>query len=139
MFRKKKNQKCDTKFTIESLVYSLQAMMTENPRLSWDSPVVISDLQMSGFRNNFKLYPINDYETGKIKLGLFILPNDLDSEFEGEPEIEEELKPNAEESLKDIGDDSELEIIDFTEDGFPELNDFPQIEKDTSWMKKYGV
>ena len=109
MFGKKK-KKCETtKFTIKSLVYSLQAMMTENPRLSWDSPVIISDLQMSGFKNNFKLYPVNDYENGTIKLGLFVLPNDLDSEFEEEPELEET-----------------------TEDGFPELNDFPQ-------MKKYGV
>ena len=84
--------------------------MTENPRLSWDSEVIISDLQMSEFRNNFKLYVINDYETRTQKLGLFLLPNDP-SDFE--------------------------ENETGNENNIPET--ISETQKDSSWLDKYGV
>jgi hypothetical protein len=134
MFNKKKKSEIKTTFTIESLIYSLKDIMTENPRLSMDSDVIISDLQMSEFKKNFKLYVINDYETNKAKLGIFLLPND-NSEFNEEPENQEELE-NYNTKVIEEPVNYNKKVIDG--DGFEDI-DFPEPVRSTSWMDKYGV
>lgn len=61
--------------------------MTNNPELSWDSEVIISDLPMTEFRERYELHVTTDYVTNKPKLCIFTIPNDT-SEYEDEPETE---------------------------------------------------
>ena len=65
--------------------------MTNNPELTWDSEVIISDLPMTEFRERYEMYVTTDYKDGKTKLCIFTIPNDT-SDFEEETETETKSK-----------------------------------------------
>ena len=88
MFRKK-CEKPNNTYTIQSLIYSLKEIMTENPELTWDSEVIISDLQSMELKREFKLYVLHDPHDNKKKLGIYSLPT-TDTE-----ETEEEKTPKT--------------------------------------------
>ena len=93
MFNKKCKKSKYQKHTIQSLIYSLKEIMTENPELTWDSEVIISDLKSMEFRKRYDMYVTTDYKDGKTKLCLFTIPDDT-SEYEDEPETKTKTKSN---------------------------------------------
>ncbi len=66
------------KFTIKSLINSLEEVMARNPQITMDSEVIISDINMSSFRQEIKVYPTHDYKDGKVKVGIYINPYETD-------------------------------------------------------------
>lgn len=68
--------------------------MTENPELTWDSEVIISDLPMTEFRERYELHVTKDCITGKPKLCIFTVPNDT-SDYEDSVETDTKVETKS--------------------------------------------
>lgn len=62
------------KFTIKSLLNSLEEIMARNPQITLDSEVVISDTDMSFFKQDIKVYPTFDFRSRQMRVGLYLSP-----------------------------------------------------------------
>ena len=82
------------RFTIKSLFNSLEEIMARNPNITMDSEVIISDLNMSYFKQEIKVYPTYDYKDGQMKIGLYLNPYEngelLDTTTEETVQVKEE-------------------------------------------------
>ena len=78
------------KFTIRNLYKTLEEIMACNPEISLDTEILISDMNMTNFKQEVKVYPTMDYKDRQMKVGLFLNPYEKDELLE---DIEqEELK-----------------------------------------------
>lgn len=78
--------------TIRDLINSLKEVMVRNPNITWDSELIISDLDLSFFGNDCKLFPTYDYKDRKTKLGIYVIRNKIEDEEEPQP-IKQQVKP----------------------------------------------
>ena len=80
------------RLTIKELLNSIEEMMKEDPRITLDSEIIISDMNMSNFKHEIKAYPTYDYKDEKMKVGLYLNPYEKDELVEDEEETKEEHK-----------------------------------------------
>ena len=96
------------KFTIKSLLNSLEEIMARNPEITLDSEVIISDINMSSFKQEIKVYPTHDYKDEKMKVGIYLNPYEkdelLDIVEEEEPtqEVMEEVNPQNAQVIREL-------------------------------------
>lgn len=77
------------KFTIKSLLNSLEEIMARNPQITLDSEVIISDINMSFFKQEVKVYPTYDYKDQQMKVGLYLNPYEKDELIDTVEETEQ--------------------------------------------------
>ena len=122
------------KMTIKSLINSLEEIMVRNPNITLDSEIIISDINMSYFKQEIKVYPTHDYKDGQMKVGLYINPYEKDETLDVEEETKEEVKevnPQNIQAIKQIAED--LSQINQPQEVQP-----IQAESDSlSWLNKY--
>ena len=122
------------KMTIKSLLNSLEEIMVRNPDITLDSEIIISDINMSYFKQEIKVYPTHDYKDGQMKVGLYINPYEKDETLDVEEETKEEVKevnPQDIQAIKQIAED--LSQINQPQEVQP-----IQAESDSlSWLNKY--
>ena len=125
------------KFTIKSLLNSLEEIMARNPEITLDSEVIISDINMSSFKQEVKIYPTHDYKDGQMKVGIYLNPYEKDElidTVEEEPKEEvKEINPHNAQAIKQITE--ELSQVNQ-----PQPQEEPQpIKQDMSlaWLQKY--
>ena len=71
-------------YTVGELISALQEIADNSQCIDKDSYVVLSDFNMSGYREKMKLYPVNRY--GKWCVGIFhTLEQDEESEIQNAP------------------------------------------------------
>lgn len=94
------------KFTIKSLLNSLEEIMARNPEITLDSEVIISDINMSFFKQEVKIYPTHDYKDRQMKVGIYLNPYEKDELIdttEEEPKEEiKEVNPHNAQAIKQI-------------------------------------
>jgi uncharacterized protein YrzB (UPF0473 family) len=96
------------KFTIKSLLNSLEEIMARNPEITLDSEVIISDINMSSFKQEIKVYPTHDYKDEKMKVGIYLSPYEkdelLDTVEEEEPtqKVMEEVNPQNAQAVQEL-------------------------------------
>jgi uncharacterized protein YrzB (UPF0473 family) len=96
------------KFTIKSLLNSLEEIMARNPEITLDSEVIISDINMSSFKQEIKVYPTHDYKDEKMKVGIYLNPYEKDElldtveEEELIEEVKEEVNPQNAQAVRDL-------------------------------------
>ena len=77
-------------YTIAELIQALKQALAENSYLDENSPVLISDFDMSGYKHKFKLHPVMSPAHSTAGLCLFhSLENRDDSEFKNDLELED--------------------------------------------------
>ena len=65
-------------YTVKELIVALREMTEKGNGIDLDSEIVISDFNMSGFKERISVYPVSRY--GRMCVGLFhTLENDEDS------------------------------------------------------------
>ena len=75
-------------YTVRELIVALRELAENSQNIDLDSEVVISDYNMSGFKEKFKLHPVRLY--GRTCVGLFhSLEEDEESELKSKPLREE--------------------------------------------------
>lgn len=135
---KQMKNKCNNqyrKMTIKSLINSLEEIMSRNPNITLDSEIIISDINMSYFKQEIKVYPTHDYKDGQMKVGLYINPYEKDETLDVEETIEEvkEVNPQDIQAIKQIAED--LSQINQPQ---PQEVQPIQAESDSlSWLNKY--
>jgi Mg/Co/Ni transporter MgtE len=95
------------KFTIKSLLNSLEEIMARNPEITLDSEVIISDINMSSFKQEIKVYPTHDYKDEKMKVGIYLNPYEKDElldtvEEEELTEVMEEVNPQNAQAVQEL-------------------------------------
>ena len=96
------------KFTIKSLLNSLEEIMARNPEITLDSKVIISDINMSSFKQEIKVYPTHDYKDEKMKVGIYLNPYEKDElldtveEEELVEEVMEEVNPQNAQAVREL-------------------------------------
>ena len=96
------------KMTIKSLINSLEEIMVRNPNITLDSEIIISDINMSYFKQEIKVYPTHDYKDGQMKVGIYLNPYEkdelLDTIEEEEPtqEVTEEVNPQNAQAVREL-------------------------------------
>jgi uncharacterized protein YrzB (UPF0473 family) len=96
------------KFTIKSLLNSLEEIMARNPEITLDSEVIISDINMSSFKQEIKVYPTHDYKDEKMKVGIYLNPYEKDElldtveEEELTEEVMEEVNPQNAQAVQEL-------------------------------------
>ena len=79
-------------YTIKELIQALKQALVENSYIDENSPVLISDFNMSGYKHKFKLHPVMSPAHGTVGLCLFhSLENRDDDEFKASLELENGL------------------------------------------------
>ena len=123
------------KMTIKSLINSLEEIMVRNPNITLDSEIIISDINMSYFKQEIKVYPTHDYKDGQMKVGLYINPYEKDETLDVEEETKEEVKevnPQNIQAIKQIAED-------LSQINQPQPQEVQPIQEDKSlsWINKY--
>ena len=123
------------KMTIKSLLNSLEEIMVRNPDITLDSEIIISDINMSYFKQEIKVYPTHDYKDGQMKVGLYINPYEKDETLDVEEETKEEVKevnPQNIQAIKQIAED-------LSQINQPQPQEVQPIQEDKSlsWINKY--
>jgi hypothetical protein len=95
------------KFTIKSLLNSLEEIMARNPEITLDSEVIISDINMSFFKQEIKVYPTHDYKDEKMKVGIYLNPYEKDElidtvEEEPTQEVMKEVNPQNVQAVQEL-------------------------------------
>ena len=96
------------KFTIKSLLNSLEEIMARNPEITLDSEVIISDINMSSFKQEIKVHPTHDYKDKKMKVGIYLNPYEKDElldtveEEELTQEVMEEVNPQNAQAVREL-------------------------------------
>ena len=96
------------KFTIKSLLNSLEEIMARNPEITLDSEVIISDINMSSFKQEIKVHPTHDYKDKKMKVGIYLNPYEKDElldtieEEELTEEVIEEVNPQNAQAVQEL-------------------------------------
>lgn len=91
------------KFTIKELLKALEEIMALNPEITLDSEVIVSDLNMSSFKQEIKVYPTHDYRDRQAKVGLYINPYEKDEFIDVKEEpIKEEVNPQNAQTVRDL-------------------------------------
>lgn len=71
-------------YTVRELIVALREIAENSQHIDLDSEVVVSDYDMTGFKEKFKLYPVNLY--GNWSVGLFhTLEQGEESELKKKP------------------------------------------------------
>ena len=70
------------KFTIKKLLQTLEEIMAQNPNITLESELIISDINMGAFKQGIKVYPTKDYKDGQIKVGIYTNPYEKDELLE---------------------------------------------------------
>lgn len=84
------------KFTIRNLYKTLEEIMACNPEITMDTEIIISDINMSNFKQEIKVYPTVDYKDRQVKVGLYINPYEKDELLEEPtPQVQPNLKPQV--------------------------------------------
>ena len=122
------------KFTIKSLLNSLEEIMARNPEITLDSEVIISDINMSYFKQEIKVYPTHDYKDGQMKIGIYTSPYEKDETLDTVEETKEEIK--------EINPQNAQVIKQITQD-LAQANQEPQPtqvqpQRELAWLDKYG-
>ena len=123
------------KMTIKSLINSLEEIMVRNPNITLDSEIIISDINMSYFKQEIKVYPTHDYKDGQMKVGLYINPYEKDETLDVEEETKKEVKevnPQNIQAIKQIAED-------LSQINQPQPQEVQPIQEDKSlsWINKY--
>lgn len=123
------------KMTIKSLINSLEEIMVRNPNITLDSEIIISDINMSCFKQEIKVYPTHDYKDGQMKVGLYINPYEKDETLDVVEETKEEVKevnPQNIQAIKQIAED-------LSQINQPQPQEVQPIQEDKSlsWINKY--
>ena len=130
-------KKCTNQYnrmTIKSLLNSLEEIMARNPEITLDSEVIISDINMSSFKQEIKVHPTHDYKDEKMKVGIYLNPYEkdelLDTIEEEEPtqEVTEEVNPQNAQAVQEL------------KHAYEQKKSQPiQAESDSlSWLNKYA-
>lgn len=95
------------KFTIKSLLNSLEEIMARNPKITLDSEIIISDINMSSFKQEIKVYPTHDYKDEKMKVGIYLNPYEKDEllnteEEELTQEVTKEVNPQNAQAVQEL-------------------------------------
>lgn len=109
------------KFTIRNLYKTLEEIMAHNPEITMDTEIIISDINMSNFKQEIKVYPTVDYKDRKTKVGLYINPYEKDEVLEEEPTPQ--VQPNP---IQIMYEEPRQETIKATEDTPIGLSQFMQ-------------
>lgn len=115
--------------TIKSLLNSLEEIMARNPQITLDSEVIISDLNMSFFKQEIKVLPTHDYKDGQMKVGLYLNPYEKDELIDTVEEVKEEVNPRNIQAIKQ-----------FTEElsqANTEQKEIKATSQETDWLDKY--
>ena len=83
------------KFTIRNLYKTLEEIMAYNPDINMDTEIIISDVNMSNFKQEIKVYPTKDYRDRQVKVGLYINPYEKDEILQDIEEQEQKEKANS--------------------------------------------
>lgn len=123
------------KMTIKSLLNSLEEIMARNPEITLDSEVIISDVNMSYFKQEIKVYPTHDYKDRQMKVGIYLNPYEKDETLDVEEETKEEVKevnPQSIQAIKQIAED-------LSQINQPQPQEIQPIQEDKSlsWINKY--
>ena len=73
------------KFTIRELYNTIDKIMAENPSITMGTEIIISDINMSSFKQGVRVYPTFDYKDNKVKVGIYLNPYEKDELVEEEP------------------------------------------------------
>ena len=122
------------KFTIKSLLNSLEEIMARNPEITLDSEVIISDINMGAFKQEVKIYPTHDYKDGQMKVGIYLNPYEKDELIDT---VEEEPK----EEVKEVNPHNAQVIQQITQDLAQVNQPQPtqvQSQRELAWLDKYG-
>jgi uncharacterized protein YrzB (UPF0473 family) len=133
------------KFTIKSLLNSLEEIMARNPQITLDSEVIISDINMSSFKQEIKIYPTHDYKDGQMKVGIYLNPYEKDELIDTVEEVKtEQVSEQVKEETEQVNPHNAQVIQQITQDlaqvNQPQPQEEPQpIKQDMSlaWLQKY--
>ena len=126
------------RLTIKELLNSIEEMMKEDPRITLDSEIIISDMNMSNFKHEIKAYPTYDYKDEKMKVGLYLNPYEKDELVEDEEETKEEHKIVNTKAIQAIVDT--LKKVT-TQPKVQELQESAPVEtpaREMAWLNKYS-
>lgn len=90
------------KFTIKSLLNSLEEIMARNPQITMDSEVIISDINMSYFKQEVKVYPTYDYKDGQMKVGIYLNPYENNELLDTTTEETEQVSEQVNHTSRDL-------------------------------------
>ena len=128
------------KFTIKSLLNSLEEIMARNPQITLDSEVIISDINMSSFKQEIKVYPTHDYKDEQMKVGLYLNPYEKDELIDTVEETEQ-VSEQVKEKTEQVNPKNIQAIQEITEN-LSQVNQVqPQQEikaqRELAWLNKY--
>lgn len=127
------------KFTIKSLLNSLEEIMARNPQITMDSEVIISDINISFFKQEIKVFPTYDYKDRQMKVGIYLNPYEKDElvDIEESEQVSEQVK----EKTKQVNPKNIQAIQEITENLSQVNQEQPQQKikssKDMAWLDKY--
>ena len=107
------------RFTIKSLINSLNEVMSRNPEITLDSEIIISDLNMSEFKHEFRVYPTHDYKDGQTKIGIYLNNYEKDELLDTEEQVTEQVTEQVSEQVTQ------------------EPIQIEKVNDDISWLDKY--
>jgi ribosomal protein L29 len=133
------------KFTIKSLLNSLEEIMARNPEITLDSEVIISDINMGAFKQEVKIYPTHDYKDGQMKVGIYLNPYEKDELIDTVEEVKtEQVSEQVKKETEQVNPHNAQVIQQITQDlaqvNQPQPQEEPQpIKQDMSlaWLQKY--
>ena len=96
------------RFTIKSLINSLNEVMSRNPEITLDSEIIISDLNMNEFKHEFRVYPTHDYKDGQTKIGIYLNNYEKDElldTIEVTEQVSEQVTEQVSEQVEEVADE----------------------------------
>ena len=125
------------KFTIKSLLNSLEEIMARNPQITLDSEVIISDINMSSFKQEIKVYPTHDYKDEQMKVGLYLNPYEKDELIDTVEETEQ-VSEQVKEKTEQVNPKN-IQVIQEITENLSQVNQKSQEPqgKSLSWLNKY--
>ena len=79
--------------------------MARNPQITMDSEVIISDINMSSFKQEIKVYPTYDYKDNQMKVGMYLNPYEKDElidTVEDTEQVSEQVNPKNIQAIQEI-------------------------------------
>ena len=122
------------KFTIRNLLKSLEEIMAENPQITMDSEVVISDINISCFKQQVKIYPTYDYKDEQMKVGMYLSPYEKDELIDTVEETEQTAQQVNSKNIQAIQEITE-ELSQINQVPKPQQEIKPS--KEMAWLNKY--
>ena len=121
------------KFTIKSLLNSLEEIMARNPNITLDSEVIISDINMGVFKNEIKVYPTFDYKDNKVKVGIYTNPYEKDELLDTEEteQVSEQVSTKEVQAIKQMAE----EPIQPTQEIVQPVAE--ETTEELAWLNKY--